>query len=205
MSTPINANDFLMGGAGAPSAKFPTVGTSHGGRITEQPTVEQQRDFQTGNPKFWDDGNPMMQLVVTIQTDQRDPSVENDDGRRRIFVKGQLKTAIQEAVRNAGARGLEVGGHLTVTYTHNGEVKKAGFNPPKQFTAKYVPAAQTEFASTNGGVPAGVNPQTGEITTPDAPGVPDLNDPTVRALLAQMQNQQGAAPAQGGSTTPPPF
>lgn len=204
MSTPINANDFLMGGAGAPSAKFPTVGTSHSGRITEQPTVEQQRDFTTGNPKFWDDGNPMMQLVVTIQTDERDPSIDNDNGRRRLFVKGQLKTAIQEAVRAAGARGLEVGGHLTVTYTHNGEVKKTGFNPPKLFTAQYTPAAQAELSGPPQDVPAGVNPQTGEVTTPPAPGQPDLNDPAVRALLAQMQKQQNV-PAQGGSTTPPPF
>jgi hypothetical protein len=204
MSTPINANDFLMGGAGAPSAKFPTVGTSHGGRITEQPTVEQQRDFQTGNPKFWDDGNPMMQLVVTIQTDERDPSVENDNGRRRIFVKGQLKTAIQEAVRSAGARGLEVGGHLTVTYTHNGEVKKAGFNPPKLFTAVYVPAANAEMSTPAQEPPAGVNPQTGEITG-SAPSQPDLNDPAVRALLAQMQAQQAAPVQTASSSAPPPF
>lgn len=200
MSTPVNANDFLMGGGGAPSAKFPTIGTSFTGRITEQPTVEQQKDFTTGNPKFWDDGNPAMQLVVTIQTEQRDPAVENDSGKRRLYIKGQLKTAVQEAVRNSGARGLEVGGHLTVTYTQDGEVKRAGFNAPKIFRAEYVAAAQVEMAAP-AAVPPGVNPTTGEIAGPAAP---DLNDPAVRALLAQMQAQQGV-PAQGGSTTPPPF
>lgn len=201
--TPVNANDFLMGGGGAPSAKFPAIGTTFAGRITEQPTVEQQKDFTTGNPKFWDDGNPAMQLVVTIQTEQRDPAVENDTGKRRLYVKGQLKTAVQEAVRNSGARGLEVGGHLTVTYTQDGEVKRAGFNAPKIFRAEYVAAAQVEMTGP-AAPPAGVNPATGEITTPAAAAVPDLNDPAVRALLAQMQAQQ-AAPTQGGSSTPPPF
>lgn len=200
MSTPVNANDFLMGGGGAPSAKFPAIGTSFTGRITEQPTVEQQKDFTTGNPKFWDDGNPAMQLVVTIQTEQRDPAVENDDGKRRLYVKGQLKTAVQEAVRNSGARGLEVGGHLAVTYTQDGEVKRAGFNAPKIFRAEYVAAVQVEIPEP-AAVPPGVNPTTGEIATA---ATPDLNDPTVRALLAQMQTQQGV-PAQSSNATPPPF
>lgn len=210
MSTPVNANDFLMGGGGAPSAKFSAIGTSYSGRITEQPTVEQQRDFTTGNPKFWDDGNPMMQLVVTIQTDQRDPSVEDDSGKRRLYVKGQLKSAVQDAVRAAGARGLEVGGTLTVTYTHDGQPKKAGFNPPKMFRAEYVAAAVTELhAPEPQQVPAGVNPHTGEITSPApaaapaAPAALNPNDPAVQALLAQLQRGPAhVVPAQGGN---PPF
>ncbi|MFB7219374.1 hypothetical protein [Streptomyces sp. NPDC056227] len=134
-----NANDFLMGGGGAPSASFPTPGTKIGGTITEQPTVQQQRDLD-GKPKFWDDGNPQMQLVVTIQTEQRDPSIEDDDGRRRLFVKGQMKNAVADAVRAAGAPGLQVGGTLDVAYTHDG-VPKRGFNAPKQYAARYTPVA----------------------------------------------------------------
>jgi len=143
----MDANSFLMGGGGAPTAKFPTPGTVVGGRITEQPTVEQQRDIQTGEKKFWADGNPMMQLVVTVQTDQRDPSIEDDDGRRRIFVKGQMKNAVADAVRAAGAKGLEVGGTLHVRYTHDGTPKQRGFSAPKQYAAKYIPAAQSELAA----------------------------------------------------------
>ncbi|MFD7990764.1 hypothetical protein [Streptomyces mexicanus] len=143
----MDANSFLMGGGGAPTAKFPTPGTVVGGRITEPPTVEQQRDIQTGEKKFWADGNPMMQLVVTVQTDQRDPSIEDDDGRRRIFVKGQMKNAVADAVRNAGAKGLEVGGILRVRYTHDGTPKQRGFSAPKQYEAHYTPAAQAEFGT----------------------------------------------------------
>jgi hypothetical protein len=152
----MDANSFLMGGGGAPTAKFPTPGTVVGGRITEPPKVEQQRDIQTGEKKFWADGNPMMQLVVTVQTDQRDPSIEDDDGRRRIFVKGQMKNAVADAVRAAGAKGLEVGGTLHVRYTHDGTPKQRGFSAPKQYAAHYTPAAQAEFSAP--AAPAGPAP-----------------------------------------------
>ncbi|WP_309049271.1 hypothetical protein [Streptomyces sp.] len=187
----MDANSFLMGGGGAPTAKFPTPGTVVGGRITEPPKVEQQRDIQSGEQKFWGNGDPMMQLVVTVQTDQRDPAIEDDDGRRRIFVKGQMKNAVSDAVRQAGARGLEVGGTLHVRYTHDGEQKNRGFSPPKQYAAKYVPAAQAELAAPAGAAaaaapsaptaapagdpwataatPAGVNTVTGEITGNEPP------------------------------------
>lgn len=213
-----SADEFLMGGGGAPTAKFPTIGTSVGGRITEKPFVQQQRDIDSGEPKFWNDGKPMMQLVVTVQTNQSDPSIQDDDGRRRLFVKGQLKQAVHDAVRAVGGSGLEVGGHLTVTYVADGEAKKRGFTPPKQYTAKYVPAAQVELNTPDPGVPAGVNPHTGEITTPAVPaqaaapaGVPGLtpdqlaaiqNDPAKAALFAQLTGQQ-AAPAQSATAEPP--
>ncbi|MFJ8791430.1 hypothetical protein [Streptomyces sp. NPDC102462] len=193
----MDANSFLMGGGGAPTAKFPTPGTVVGGHITEQPSVEQQRDIQTGDKKFWADGNPMMQLVVTVQTDQRDPSIEDDDGRRRIFVKGQMKNAVADAVRQAGGRGLEVGGILRVRYSHDGEQKQRGFSPPKQYEAHYTPAAAAQLqgqqptapaaappaqyaAPAPAAVPAGVNPVTGEITSnyaQPAPAAPQGNEP----------------------------
>lgn len=205
MTTPMSANDFLMSGGGAPSAKFPTVGTTIGGAITEQPVVQQQRDPKDGSPKYWNDGNPMMQLVVTVQTDQRDPGVAEDDGRRRIFVKGQMKTAIQDAVKQANGRGLEVGGVLSVTYVRDGEKSNPAFNAPKVYQATYKPAATAELERPDGGVPAGVNPVTGEIAQPQAPGngqpAVDPNDPQVQALLRQLQGQQAAPPAGGN----PPF
>lgn len=208
MSTPINANDFLMSG-GAKSAKFEQIGAFASGRITEEPTVQQQKDFTTGEPLFWNDGQPRMQLVVTLATDQQDPADRDDDGTRRIYVKGQMKNAIQQAVRAAGARGLEVGGVLKVTYVRDGVASNPRFNAPKEYAAEYQAPAQVELNTPDPGVPAGVNPATGEITTPaPAPvangGQPamDPNDPAVRALLAQLQGGQAPAPQTGGN---PPF
>lgn len=156
MTTPQQptADAFLMGGGGAPTAKFPAPGTSVTGPITKPPVVEQQRDIQSGEGKFWPDGNPMYQLVVTVQTDERDSAIDEDDGKRRIFVKGQLKNAVADAVRTAGAKGLEVGGVLTVTYTHDGQPKQRGFSAPKQYRADYVPAAQAQLHTPDPAAPA---------------------------------------------------
>lgn len=212
-----SADDFLMGGGGAPTAKFPTPGTSVGGRITEKPTVEQQRDISTGDKKFWSDGNPMMQLVVTVQTEERDPQIEEDDGRRRLFVKGQMKNAIADAVRAAGGRGLEVGGILTVIYSHDGTASQRGFNPPKQYTATYVLAATGVLNTPDPGTPQQyAAPQAQQYVPAPAmqqpmPSVPGLTpeqlqaamaNPATAALLAQQQaaaaaghTQQAMAPA----------
>lgn len=126
---------FLMGG-GAASAKFDNIGDSITGVIAEAPEVRQQTDIGTGEPVFWPSGDPKMQLIVTLQTAVRDDS--DDDGKRRIYVKGKsLTEAVREAVKKTGARGLEVGGSLTVTYTGDGQASQRGFNPPKLYTANY--------------------------------------------------------------------
>ncbi|MEE1818004.1 hypothetical protein PUR59_23655 [Streptomyces sp. SP18ES09] len=201
-----NADDFLMGGGGAPTAKFPAPGTVVSGRITEKPTVEQQRDIQSGEQKFWPDGNPMMQLVVTIQTEERDPTIDEDDGRRRLFVKGVMKNAVADAVRMAGARGLEVGGTLAVTYTHDGQAKQRGFSPPKQYTATYTAAAQAALHTPDPGTAPAPVPQ--QYTPPPAATPAGLSpqqyaaaqhNPATQALLAQQQAQAASA------ATPPPF
>lgn len=191
-----SADDFLMGG-GVPSAKFPTVGTIVTGRITERPTVEQQRDYTTGELKFWDDGGAQMQLVVTLATSDRDPEINDDDGSRRIYVKGQMKTAVAQAVRAAGARGLEVGGQLTVIYSHDGERKNPRFNAPKNYTAEYVPAAAAEL-------------HTPEPQSPAAPSaIPGLTPEQLAAALANpataalIQQHQATAPVAAGGV--PPF
>ena len=137
--TMTDANDFLMGG-GVTSAKFPTIGTTVTGTICRPPEVQQQTDVTTGKPKFWDDGKPRQQLQVQLQTAERDPEVDHDDGIRAVYIKGQMQKAVREAVRRSGAKGLEVGGTLTVTYTGDGEAAQRGMNAPKQYSASYIPA-----------------------------------------------------------------
>lgn len=187
------ADDFLMGG-GVTSAKFPVLGTTVTGRITERPTVEQQKDFTTGEAKFWDDGKPQMQLVVTLATAERDPANPEDDGARRVYVKGQMKTAVAQAVRAAGARGLEVGGVLSVTYSTDGVAKNPRFNAPKNFTATYTPAATAELHAPE--PTPGAAPSVIPGLTPEQLAAAMAN-PATAALVAQ---QQAAA-----ATNPPPF
>lgn len=191
MSTPQDAASFLMG-SGGPAAKFPDLGTTVGGPITRIGAPMQQRDMATNAPKFWDDGNPMMQLPVDVQTDQRDTEIPNDDGVRTLYIKGQMQAAIRDAVRRSGARMLEVGGTLTVKYASDGQPAKKGFNAPKVYEATYTPptaAAAAQFFDSD----------TPETTTaaPAAPPVAGLAPgtqitPEVAALLAQLQAQQPA-------------
>lgn len=138
MSIDSDANDLLQGGA--PSAKFPTIGTTIKGTVVSA-KKSQQTDID-GKLKFWDDGNPMWQIVITLQTDQRDPSIQNDDGERRLFVKGQMQTALKAALKDAGATGLEVGATLAVQYESDGEAKP-GKSAPKVYRGQYVKPVST--------------------------------------------------------------
>jgi len=135
------ALDYLMS-AGVPSAKFPTIGSKCEGTIRSYEKT-QQRDLD-GNPKTWENGDPMWQIVFTIDTGEIDADVEGDDGTRKVYAKAQMLGAIREAVRKSGHRGDLVGGFLGVKYAADGEVTKRGFNAPKVYAAKFEPPAQTD-------------------------------------------------------------
>ncbi|MFE7077906.1 hypothetical protein ACFU96_48350 [Streptomyces sp. NPDC057620] len=190
-----SADDFLLGGS-VPSAKFPTIGTTVTGRVTERPSVEQQRDFTTGELKWWEDGKPQLQLVVTVSTSERDPENPDDDGTRRFYIKGQLKNAVAQAVRSAGAKGVEVGGTLTITYARDGQKSNPRFNAPKEYTAQYVAAAVNELHTPEPAAPqqpatAGI-PSSVTGLTPEQLAAAQAN-PATAALLAQQQAAQAAA------------
>lgn len=133
-----DGNDLLMGN-GFPALKFPTPGTSATGRVVGQPRSQQQHDFATKKPVFWEDGRPKMQVVINLQTDLRDPSVPFDSGMRSLYVKGKNQTAaVRAAVRESGAAKVAEGGTLTITYTGDGQPSGTG-KPPKEWAARYVP------------------------------------------------------------------
>ncbi|GII63564.1 hypothetical protein Skr01_36490 [Sphaerisporangium krabiense] len=202
----MTANEFLMGG-GIAAAKFDVVGTTVSGQITQSPRVEQQKDLNTGEPKFWNDGKPMQQLLVTVQTTLRDPEVDDDNGERTFYIKAKMLAAVREAVRRAGAKGLEVGGTLAITYTGDGEATKRGFNPPKLYSATYTPpsaAAANDFL--NGGqAPAAAvdnrynvldQQQAAQQAAPapaPAPAPADVDAGALQAALASLTPEQRAA------------
>jgi hypothetical protein len=139
MSEQHNAQDWLMSG-GVPWAKFDDYGDQVTGTITEEPRVRQSRDYDSNEPAFWPDGGPVTELVITLQTTERDPAVEDDDGKRLFVVNSQAKKgALREAVRQAQAKGLAAGGRLQVTYTHDAEPTKRGKRGAKQYQARYAP------------------------------------------------------------------
>ena len=140
-----DANSLIMGSS-VPSATFHVVGAVHEGLITAL-DVMQARVFGTNALATWPDGQPKMQAVVTLRTNERDPEIENDNGMRNLYVSSKgMKDAIAAAVKKAGATGLAVGGTLGVKYVRDGEAKNAGMNPPKVYGAKYeAPAAGSEY------------------------------------------------------------
>lgn len=111
-----SAGEILSGGGGAPALQIGPnksgPGELRGGRITKVETRQERRkrrDEMTrklvdDGPAFFRNGRPIMGVVVTVQTDYRDPNIENDDGRRRIFIEGRAKRdAASEALRQASA------------------------------------------------------------------------------------------------------
>ena len=172
----------FFGGAGIPACKFPTIGTSVTGTITEPPVQQQQTEIGTGKPLTWDDGKPRMQLVITMQTDLRDPEIEGDTGMRRLFVTGTKVSeggGMKGAFQRAGVRELPVGGTLKVTYTHDGKAQK-GFSAPKQYEVEFTPPNPAgEFlggaATSDAEIPQGMDAATWASLTPE-----------VRAALGQV-------------------
>jgi len=143
-----NANDILMGAGGAPTAKFANPGDTITGRVIAPPQAYQEREYdrnnpgRPGDPKFYPSGDPIMAVYVDLATDLRDPSITDDDGTRRFYIEGRyLKADVRDAIRAAGAPGLEVGATLTVTFTHREDPDDKRSRKFWQIT--YVPAGNS--------------------------------------------------------------
>lgn len=131
----VDPNEVLFG-AGTPSFSFESPGDNVQGHIAKL-AASQQTDFKTKEPLFWKNGDPMMQVIVTLSTDLRDPSVDNDDGSRRVFIRGKsLTDGTRDAVRKVGGKKLEIGGWMSVTYAADGPKERGGY-PPKLYEVEY--------------------------------------------------------------------
>lgn len=143
---------FLFGGA--TSAKFPTVGYTMTGTV-ESFKMQQQTDYDDGEPLFWANGQKKMQLVITMQTDEQGSfdsegnpvEIPNDDGMRALYVKGLLQQRLGKALRDAKAE-LEEGGQITVKRIKNAPKTNPKFKAPYDFEVTYVPASANGAAAT---------------------------------------------------------
>jgi len=173
------ANDLIMGG-GAPAAKFPAVGSMVRGKITDL-TTGQQRDFATQELKTWKDGSPMMQAIITMQTDEHDPDIPNDDGKRRVFVSSKsMREAIRDAIIASGQRELVIGGELAVAYVGDGQ-PEGNLNPPKLYRAEYGPPALAASSLLGGSPQPAAAPQPAPQAPP--PDAQPAAAPAGRSLL----------------------
>lgn len=157
------------------------VGARVGGKICEPFPFERQRiDFDTDEPMTWDDGNPCMQIVVTVQTDLNDGPDEDgvaDDGRRRFYLNkpSDLHKKTQTAVRRAGGKDFELGADYFATRTGQDAPRKKG----KQGAWLH----EVEYSRPRAG--SGLN--------------------SGNTVLDRSQNRQAAAKAQPVDDSEPPF
>jgi hypothetical protein len=128
-----------MLGPSVPYISFTEPGDQVTGVIVDISDPVPQTD-PDGSVPLWDDGTPRTQIIITLETDQA--ADEDDDGTRRLFVKGGgMVKAFRAEMRRAKVRGPRVGGELTVVYTGDGEVTRKGFNAPKVYAVAYTPPA----------------------------------------------------------------
>lgn len=158
MTQPSALTGFFSGGG--KTAKFPSIGTTVTGVITMVHPPETQRDFQTQQ-----EIPGKSQVRIELQTEDRDPDIDADDGSRTLYVKGWLTGAIGDALRKAGAKEPEAGGKLSVTYTQDGQPSRPGFSGPKMFCATYTPPTASTGQFFNGAQQAVQTP----LTPPAAP------------------------------------
>jgi len=137
-----DANDLIMGSS-VEGAKFASIGDLVQGTIVKIGDKVQARKFRSdgkmGDLATWDDGQPIWQVRIDIQTDVRDPMIQNDDGIRGLYIRAgsELRKVVQEAVRMSGSKEILVGGFLGVQFV--GEEPSGAAVDKKLYQAVYRP------------------------------------------------------------------
>lgn len=145
-----DVNEMLMGG-GARAFPFDNMGDEVEGSILAMTKRQQTSLGDDPKPQYWDNGEPKMMIVIVLQTALRNFGDE-DDGARSIYLRGgnpevgtghgsSTLTAVRDAVKRSGAKGMEHGGYLKLKWTGSG-VAKRGFTAAKLYTAAYRPPNQ---------------------------------------------------------------
>lgn len=173
--TDISVEQYLAGKTR--SAKFENIGDTVAGTVTGSPRMVQRRDYNSNELLFHSDsGKPDMQMALTVQGDP-DPNDSEDDGRRTLFVRGQMRAALIEEMRKVGVRAPEDGDHVAVTLVElrpvtlqNGKpgkpqhihavVFRKGAQKPDAAVAEFFGAQEAAAPATAPGlpVPPGVQP-----------------------------------------------
>lgn len=111
MSIP-SVEELFASAAKYPSVKFPTVGSQFHGIVESQETA-QQREYNPDGPgdlRFWPDGRPMLQVILTCQDASTGETV-------KLYVKGKMLQAAKQAVLQAGLKSFVPGTHIMVEHT----------------------------------------------------------------------------------------
>jgi hypothetical protein len=173
------------------SFKDAPIGTAYNLKVTGAASLTQSRDYETGEPAEWPDGNPKMSAVVDV--------VDLETGEEKSLWAAKpsaLFAAIGEAQRKAGSS-IAVGGTLRVEYTGDKpNAKNPRLNPAKQYAVTYTPPD----AFADGGI---VSTPAATLTRPAAAPVADPQ--AAVAALAALSPEQRAALGIPAETSAVPF
>lgn len=211
----MSAFDFFAPRA-SHSWKFTNPGDTHTGTITEVSDARQATEFGSNEPAYWDreKTRPKMQVAVTLDTAERDPQDANDTGKRTLWVvedgrSGSILSAIRQAVHQAGAGTIDIGGQLTVIFSGFDPNSKNPANPRKVYSASYVPPAPAGGMFTNQApaqpvapAAAPAQPVAAPATPAPVPAVPDAVRQAVTALIATGQADEQIAATLAGTGLP---
>lgn len=160
----------LLGTRSIPSISFKDakVGESFTGTITDLRTV-QVRSYDSGEPEFWDDGKPKLQIEVTLATDYLDPMLDEDDGTRRVYLFGQKLSAAKQEMKSKGIAKLEKGMGFTISFTGEKPASNKKYNNVKLYGIEIEPATSNPdvdalLAETVGAKPAKKTATDGKLT-----------------------------------------
>jgi hypothetical protein len=142
-----NDANMLLSGPRQPIAKFEKIGDSVTGTLLDAEVAP--ITSPTGEVQVDKNGNPKQQIIYTLQTEERDPEIDDDDGKRRVYAKWAIQKAISECLADAGlaSQGLQEGGVLTVTHTATQKASQRGYSDIKLFKAEYVPPPARKLPS----------------------------------------------------------
>lgn len=185
------------------SFKFQNPGDSVSG-VIESVTARQMHVYDslnqrpTNQPDFFQDGSPKLQVIVTIDTGLTDPSVEDDDGRRSVYIKGYgiQRRAWLQAIRNAGLRKaseIKPGDRFTAKFVGYDPQSKNPNNPAKMYEYVIEHQSPVDLAMNN---PMASQPQQAQQTVQAFRQAPAMQQPQQPMQPAQPQQPQQAAPVQ---------
>lgn len=186
-----NADEFLLGKSEGKSKSLKTVGEFIEGTVVNTDVVHKTK-FGTTDKEYYDDGKPVLQYMVAIQTAERDPEIEDDKGIRRFYCSSEAKKAIAAAVKAQGLKGLPVGAHIRITHTGT-EPSKGGGSPKKLYSAVVSVLDTPQEPAVAAAQPATPQPAT---TVANGTVHSVQQTPELQALLAQVQALQAAAQQQ---------
>ncbi len=141
-----DANE-LLSGPRFPIAKFDAVGDSITGTLVDAEVAEITNP--EGEVQLDKSGNPKQQIIYTLQTELRDPDIDDDKGERRVFAKWAIQKAISLCLADMGLAkvGLQEGGTLTIKHSSTQKASKRGYNDIKLFEVSYVAPPPRALAS----------------------------------------------------------